>query len=133
MKFSREGFDSLAEPLGGERALFERLWSARPRLAIVTDGAAPVRYCTPEGKGEVAGFRVDAVDTTAAGDALMGGFLYWLAREPAPREVLGGSLEHVAQGVRFGAACGALAVTRRGAFTAMPAGEDVARLMRAEQ
>ena len=66
-------------------------------------------------------FHVDAIDTVAAGDAFNGGF--------AAALVAGKSFETC---VRWGAAAGALAVTKRGAMPSLPYREDFDALLRKE-
>lgn len=66
----------------------------------------------------VAAFKVDAVDTTAAGDAFNGGFATGL--------MLGKSIEESAV---FAAAVAAISVTRSGAQESMPSMIEVAQLM----
>lgn len=119
----------LAEPLGGDTALIESLWEGRTHLVVITDGAAPIRYFTRTGAGTIPVFAVDAVDTTAAGDAFMGGFLYWLADARADCSELATDRAQLEKGLRFAAACGALSVTRYGAFAAMPDGDEVRRFL----
>jgi len=62
-------------------------------------------------------FKVNVVDTTAAGDAFIGGFAV--------------SLESASllASVRFGCACGALAATKFGAQPSLPTKEDVETLL----
>lgn len=131
VKLSRPELEALARPLGGEQALLARLWGGRTRLAVVTDGARPLRFFTPDGEGSLPVFPVRAVDSTAAGDAFAGGFLYWLA-DRSPFDVVnkGGAL--LEAGLRFAAACGAAAVTRRGSFAAMPRHETLRRFLEDE-
>ena len=99
---------------------------------VITDGAAPVRWLTRESEGQVSGFRVDALDTTAAGDAFVGGLLVRLGERGGD----GGGLAALSRdpaaiedAIRFGAAVGALAVTRKGAFAAMPTHDEVQQLL----
>uniref|UniRef100_A0A2N9FMZ2 fructokinase n=1 Tax=Fagus sylvatica TaxID=28930 RepID=A0A2N9FMZ2_FAGSY len=52
------------------------------KLLLVTEGAQGCRYYTKEFKGRVVGVKVDAVDTTGAGDAFVGGILNILTSDP---------------------------------------------------
>jgi fructokinase len=137
VKLSREELEYLAMPLGGgaegERAVRERLFAGRTRLLVVTDGGGPMRWHTADDRGELSGFEVTVRDTTAAGDAFVGGLLVRIGE-------LGGHGEGFAAFVRtrasieraigYGAAVGALAVTRHGSFAAMPTAEEVEHLLR---
>ena len=62
-------------------------------------------------------FRVDAVDTTGAGDVFRAGFIYATLRGDAPVDVL-----------RFACAAAAVSCTRRGAISSVPSLDDVAAL-----
>jgi ribokinase len=77
--------------------------------SVITDSAGTVR---------VPGFAVPAVDTTAAGDAFVGGLAAALLRELPLHEA-----------VRFANACGAMAVTRAGAQPSLPRCEEVEQLL----
>jgi ribokinase len=66
----------------------------------------------------VPAFEVKVVDTTAAGDAFVAGFTVALSEGKAPREA-----------VRWGNAAGALAATRLGAQSSLPARHDVEGLL----
>ncbi|MBP1475535.1 carbohydrate kinase [Frateuria sp. MAH-13] len=123
VKLCAEEFAWLAE----DGALLTRLWRGRTRLLVVTDGPRPLRWFRRDASGEVPCPQVAAVDTTAAGDAFVGGLLYRLAAlghatafEALLRE--DAALEGM---LAFAAACGALTVTRQGSFTAMPSAADV--------
>jgi fructokinase len=130
VKFSTEEMAYLAEHGGNEASVLERLWQGKTRLLIVTHGADPIHWYTPNGRGAAPTFRVQAVDTTAAGDAFVAGLLLCLAEH----QVDAGNLVEFTSGamretLRFAAACGAVAVTRRGAFAAMPTRADVGALL----
>lgn len=134
VKLSREELDYLAAPLGdeGEARVLRRLLGARTRWVIVTNGAAPLRWLTRDAQGEVPSFRVPTVDTTAAGDAFVGGVLYGLAERGgtgAAFDAFCHDHEAITATLRFAAAVGALAVTRKGAFAAMPELEEVQQLL----
>ena len=135
VKLSREELDFLAAPLDGEAAVFEALWKHKAGLLVVTDGARPMRWLAPGAHGSLEPFRVRAVDTTAAGDAFTAGLLYALATRGIGRESLPAWVSDADRRelvLRFAAACGALAVTRRGAFAAMPGRAEVEALLHAQ-
>ena len=99
----------------------------RPQLILVTDGAQPVQWATAEDWGGVSPPPVRAVDTTAGGDAFIGGFIYQLAASGVTPENLATWLASGAQeqALQFACACGAHAVSRRGAFVALPTQDSV--------
>jgi ribokinase len=91
-----------------------RLLDMGVETVVITLGARGALIATPEGQQTVPGFPVEAVDTTAAGDAFNGGLAAALA-EGRP----------LAEAVRFANACGALAATRLGAQPSLPTAEEV--------
>lgn len=104
----------------------------RAQLVVVTDGAAPVRWRTRDASGVLPTFSVRAVDTTAAGDAFIGGLLSELQRHGVASTQLDGYLhDHSAlsASLRYATACGALAVTRHGALAALPTRHEVEALL----
>ena len=126
VKFSAEEFAWLA--VDGERAALARLWRGRTRLVVVTDGAQPLRWFHPDAEGELPCYRVNPVDSTAAGDAFVGGLLCQLTQlDPVPNRLdqLVAMLPRLHHMLRFAAACGALTVTRKGSFSAMPDHREV--------
>jgi len=130
VKMCAEEFAWLAED--GEQAALDRLWLGHTRLLVVTDGAEPLRWFHPDADGELPCYPVEAVDTTAAGDAFVGGLLCRLAGlETAPERIdqLVTELPRLHSILRFAAACGALTVTRQGSFTAMPHEDEVLAFM----
>ena len=76
---------------------------------IVTLGAQGALITTQEREQLIPTFKVDVVDTTAAGDAFNGGLAVALSQG-----------KQLSEAVRFANACGALAVTRIGAQTSLP-------------
>lgn len=115
---------------GGEDDVLHRLGAARAQCVLVTDGAAPIRWFTRTRQGLAPTFTVAAIDTTAAGDAFVGGWLHALVERQVMPDSLGEFLEHperIAEALRFAAACGALATTRHGAFAAMPTRAELDR------
>ncbi|WNW10633.1 ribokinase [Pseudomonas sp. DTU_2021_1001937_2_SI_NGA_ILE_001] len=94
------------------------LCEAGVQNVIVTLGSQGVLWMGPDGVEHRPAYAVQAVDTTAAGDTLVGGFAAALARGQAPGEAL-----------RLAQAAAALSVTRQGAQPSIPMLADVERLM----
>lgn len=121
-----------AHQKGGATGTIARLLETA-RLVVVTDGAAPVRWYAREGaSGTLDTFSVRAVDTTAAGDAFIGGLLYQLQQCGIDRDRFDGFVgdrDALTASLRFASACGALAVTQHGAFAALPTRAEVDALL----
>lgn len=97
-------------------------------LLLVTLGKDGCYFRAGELAGLVPGFKVQAVDTTGAGDAFLGGLLFEvLRRDKGPKEW---TSEELAESVRFANAVGALAVTRKGGIPAMPSLAQVEEFLR---
>ena len=84
------------------------------KAVITTLGANGVQIDSAVGSEKIGSIRVTAVDTTAAGDAFLGGFCSSLASGAAINEA-----------VRVGAIAGAVAVTREGAVPSLPNADEV--------
>jgi len=84
-------------------------------ITLAGDGSVIV---SGAGTTRVPGFSVPVVDTTAAGDAFVGGLAAALLRDPPMTDA-----------VRFANACGAMAVTRAGAQPSLPQRAEVERLI----
>jgi ribokinase len=85
---------------------------------VVTLGARGAVAATPEGWQRIPGFRVKAVDTTAAGDVFNGALAVAL-----------GEGRPLVAAVRFANAAAALSVTRLGAQPSAPRRRDIERLL----
>ena len=93
-------------------------------LLLVTEGKEGVRVCW---RGEMYRYRaveVESVDTTGAGDAFVAGLLAGLASRGFPTDSAA-----LAPLIAQAQACGALAVTARGAMTALPRQDALARFV----
>ncbi len=95
-----------------------RILGLGPGSVILKLGARGCLIATNEGTLLVPGFRVEAVDTTAAGDVFNGAFAAALAEGRT-----------VPQGARFANAAAALSVTRPGAQNSVPTREGLDRFL----
>ncbi len=89
------------------------------RTALVKLGAKGVAFAGAGTEGFVPPFKVNAIDTVAAGDSFNGGLACALDE--------GRSL---ADAVRFAAACGALSTTKKGASAAAPTRAEIDAFLR---
>jgi ribokinase len=104
-------------PQGARRAA-EALRAAGARGVVVTLGAEGV-FAHVDGAGRrYPARRVEAVDTTAAGDTFVGGFAAGLAAG-----------RRVAEAIAFGQAAASISVTRTGARASIPRAEEVAAML----
>jgi len=93
------------------------LLSRGAKNVIVTLGSKGALIVDKETTTHVDSFKVDVVDTTAAGDAFIGGFAVSLESDSK------------LSAVRYGCACGALATTKFGAQPSLPTTEELERFM----
>lgn len=101
-----------------EAALVSELVQLGPRRAIITLADQGAVLFDGEYVETVAAFEVDAVDSTAAGDAFAAGLAVRLAEQADLKEA-----------VRFASAAGALAASGVGAQSAMPTREQIETLL----
>jgi fructokinase len=97
---------------------------------LVTLGGRGAAYRWRKNEGEVAGFRVNAVDSTGAGDGFVAGFLSQIAAAKTPLCRLEPDAQTLDRWIRYANAVGALATTKRGAIPSFPLPAEVSRLLR---
>lgn len=90
------------------------------KTVIVTLSSKGALLVTSEQVTHVDTFKVDVVDTTAAGDAFIGGFAAKLMEQDVQQLAAG-----LHNAVRYGCACGALATTKFGAQPSLPTKDEV--------
>ncbi len=98
-----------------------RMLDAGTGTVLVTLGSRGVLWATRHGQQNVPAFSVNAVDTTAAGDAFNGGLACALAREMA-----------MADAIRYASAVAAISVTRMGAQPSLPTADQVEQFLAAQ-
>ncbi len=92
------------------------------QVLLVTRGERGVLYSTGETVEIIPAFKVKVVDTTAAGDAFIGGFSVALAEKKPLKEA-----------IIFANAVAALSVGKEGAQTSLPRRQEVEQFIRGDQ
>ncbi|MGE5072292.1 MAG: ribokinase [Anaerolineae bacterium] len=107
----------------GERSSLEKaahsLLRRGARNVVVTLGENGALMSTRLGRKYIPSYKVRPVDTTAAGDAFIGGLAYALLHRKPLKDA-----------VKYGCACGALATTRFGAQPSLPTADEVKLFLR---
>ncbi|MFN4216058.1 MAG: carbohydrate kinase family protein [Brevinematales bacterium] len=99
-------------------------------LVVITRGSEGV-VCLYHGAMLSTGsYRVEVVDTTGAGDAFVGGFLFRLVQET---DIFSLSNERMLSHLQYASVVAALTVSRRGAIPALPFKEEVERFLESYQ
>jgi len=107
------------------------LLSQKVKLIVITDGENPVQVTSTSFSTILDVPRITPVDTTAAGDSFIAGFLFYLAQTVnanGGRSILSKAIvqrEQVSSAVLFAAKCGAHTCQEKGAFTALPSLTDL--------
>ncbi|MFI0474102.1 carbohydrate kinase [Halomonas sp. HMF6819] len=123
IKVSREELDYLRCDQPAAQWLDARL-AAGAKAVLITDGPHEVVLKTATLEHRLTPPPVTAVDTTAGGDAFMGGFLARLCQLDDARRALENP-DVLIDAVALACRCGAYAVTRPGAYAALPTRGDI--------
>lgn len=123
IKVSKDELDYL-EP-AGEKAFVQAAIAQGVKTVLITDGGNTIKVLAKGVYSEITPPKTTVVDTTAAGDAFTGGFLFALSEQSDIRKTLGDQ-EKLEELVLFASKCGAFTVARQGAFTALPTLDDLA-------
>lgn len=124
---------------GDPQKAAEHLVGAGIKVAVVTLGQKGAMIASKDGCAAIPGFPVEAVDTTGAGDAFWGAFLYRIVRlgtigrcgditklVESFKEI---SLSQLREITRFANAAAACCVAKRGGIPAMPKLRDIEELL----
>ena len=96
-----------------------------PKLIVVTLGVQGSYFRTAAKSGYMAGFKVDAIDSTGCGDSFTGALLSQLIQH-----CMNNLDAHIEKALQFANAAGAITATRRGAIPALPTAREVADFLR---
>ena len=90
-------------------AAMEKIRERGPLAIVATLGSRGALFSGPTGRYEAKGHKVNAVDTTGAGDCFIGGFAAALSKS-----------DSVPEAINFANKAAAISVTRRGATSSFP-------------
>jgi fructokinase len=109
-----------------EKEAIESLFTGEVKAVIYTKGANGADLYTKNSAYQSNGYKVDVQDTTGAGDAFIGGFLYkLLEKEVNPDNLVDVLNEHHQELLMFANASGALTTTGKGAISSIPTKEAI--------
>lgn len=115
--------------ISDEAKALEFLLQGDVEVIIYTKGTNGAEFITKERKVFSPSFRVQAQDTTGAGDSFIGSFLYQVAEDDNTLEsLINLSEEKIKEILTFSNATAALTVCKRGAIGALPTKEEVLAL-----
>jgi fructokinase len=126
VKFAREELDYLSGGTGNSshEPYIKSCFDAGVKVILITDGGNDVVIALPSEQVSIAPPLVTAIDTTGGGDAFIGAVLFGLSQHSTPLKMLE-QLPLLKPLIAFAIHCGAITVTKHGAFPALPTFEDV--------
>jgi fructokinase len=112
----------------GEARVLAACFADTTQLILITDGDKPLRSIQKDVDELIAVKAVPVIDSTAAGDGFMAGFLFALAQQNTTTDTLKSTIandvwRHAA--LQFAAQCGAFACSKYGAFISLATAADV--------
>ncbi|WP_071392894.1 carbohydrate kinase family protein [Bacillus tuaregi] len=129
VKISDEELEFVTGMKDEEKAI-SSLFVGDVKTVIFTKGANGAELFLKDKKYESTGFQVEVFDTTGAGDAFVGGFLYQLLKKKATQQnledILAANHESI---LAFANASGALTTTGKGAISSLPKKEEIQLLI----
>ncbi len=130
VKLSRDEADYLAKHSNEDVEKYVgRLLGYGISLVVVTDGPHAVHLYSKLFTANVPVPVIHAVDTTAAGDSFIAGFIYYLSQHLQSKEELKihtvKTHDIMVEAAKFAALCGAKTCQRKGAFAALPSQKEI--------
>lgn len=127
----KASLEELTELTQDPMTLIKQTLAQKAIVFVLTDGANSVRYFTQTFTGEVPTPKVDVKDTTAAGDAFVGGLLSQLIGIAPTVDTCSALDESSWKNIlEYAVASGACAVTQFGAYPALPSQQQVTEMLK---
>lgn len=127
LKLSDEELSFMQQSTISKADFIQRCLSAGVKLVVLTCGSKPVQYFTSTIQAQVNIPLISVRDTTAAGDAFVGGLLFKLQSLLESNNALKNLVNNknmLEETLNFATACGAIACTQLGAFPSLPSLDD---------
>lgn len=113
-----------------EQKAIESLFTGDVKLVVFTKGSRGADIYVQNKKYSSKGYCVQVEDTTGAGDAFIGAFLYQLLKKKADQESLVDIVnEYYKEILAFANASGALTTTGKGAISSLPSKKEIQLLI----
>lgn len=116
-----------------ESDFLTELFNYGVKVILITDGKEPVRLYNKQHHQSFMTPNVEMVDSTGAGDAFSGGWIFALIEQgihnPSQLENACKKITPLIDAVNLAMCCGAYAVTQKGAWSALPTRSDVNTLL----
>jgi fructokinase len=125
VKISREELEAL---YGKDPSLVAKLLDGGVALLLITDGGEPLEAHWSGGSLELMPPAARVLDSTAAGDSFVAGLLYQLSVQSVDQQAFADWVRddvRLKAALEFASRCGALTVSRYGAFEALPVGSEL--------
>lgn len=116
--------------ISDEKEALKSLFQGDVKVVVYTQGGKGASVITRDSECFKQGYKINAVDTTGAGDAFIGGFLSILLKNNVEKSNLKVYVEeHGLELLSFANASGALTTTKKGGISALPTLQEVEALI----
>ncbi|AJY75582.1 PfkB family carbohydrate kinase [Paenibacillus beijingensis] len=112
-----------------EAEAIQSLFTGRVGHVIYTKGSKGAVWYTREFSAEAPGLRVEAIDTTGAGDAFIGSLLFQVHRAGGAEGLASLTEQSALEFLSFANAAAAITTTRRGAVSSLPTLEEAEEML----